>query len=1030
MITAVILELSMSRIGEENEENSSYLPSILSDEDDRCPICLNCLAGQEVGFPENCHHIFCMTCILKWAETRASCPIDRKPFQVVYKLCALEECIKVQIKQPLSKADDLLCCNEGKYCPVNMKNCISPEGKPARTDFSEVICVTDFLQVAVLLENLLVILMNGCFKKGHVVTYVQDGEEKKQTSGTAGTRGSRKKISDNTPRRRSARNVKTESLGQSQNSPRSSSSGCEASGDGSSFVNASCAESEKLPPKRKAKRGAKQQEPFVKKKLRSSGCYGKSSSDIVEGESETDKTLLVDKDNRPDIENLTSGFSHKNDVETQSANGLETLDDLVESQEPARDSDQGQGSSDVLDTVSCAQEPPLLTPEDDTEKCEINDDPQFENQSCCENEQPDHAERAFREGLCNATVTHHPQKLDSPRDELPGKLEIAERPVESPEAGVLEKSEDVSVADEALTVPGNESLVGVGSVTVADEPLSSPQNEFLGEPESVAVADKPLPDAGNELLQEPEAVTTLDKILERPRNEMPEGALAGPCSENELSQQAELVTVAKEQLDSPRSKLQEIPMLLGMEEATPEEKEANGHPDNENGADLLIDNNFIQSLEESRKESPRTPDTEEVKYFSEDNNEIVAMECDSFSSDQNESRLDQPLVSGNVEPEADSLLQDTEHSMSFSSSSEKKEEMECSTELHPKDKKTRTRRNLLQGTKVDLRVEIEIVTKKGQEETMTEREVGGDGHGRGLGRGPDPGQEAKALRTLEMRGMAIRLLDGKNGGQMTTGEVPKEMTDPNFKDQTSQQGDGAQLSMNMLQPQMSVLPPVSAQPQPVNLFPYPLGVPAPIMNIQHNPFALPPPVPLQLPTGVPLVQVAAPANVSQGPPPPPPPPPPSQQVNYVASQFDGKQLQAAPGTSHAASNTSAPLAPALPAALGSGEAAQGPSAGNATSSSNVRTSNAAVKLAESKKLLIQEKAAQEVKLAIKPFYQNKDISKEEYKEIVRKAVDKVCHSKSGEVNSAKVANLVKAYVDKYKHSRKKNPEEIVSVERK
>lgn len=30
-----------------------------------------------------------------------------------------------------------------------------------------------------------------------------------------------------------------------------------------------------------------------------------------------------------------------------------------------------------------------------------------------------------------------------------------------------------------------------------------------------------------------------------------------------------------------------------------------------------------------------------------------------------------------------------------------------------------------------------------------------------------------------------------------------------------------------------------------------------------------------------------------------------------------------------------------------------------------------------------------MKLAIKPFYQNKDITKEEYKEIVRKAVDKV-----------------------------------------
>lgn len=38
---------------------------------------------------------------------------------------------------------------------------------------------------------------------------------------------------------------------------------------------------------------------------------------------------------------------------------------------------------------------------------------------------------------------------------------------------------------------------------------------------------------------------------------------------------------------------------------------------------------------------------------------------------------------------------------------------------------------------------------------------------------------------------------------------------------------------------------------------------------------------------------------------------------------------------------------------------------------------------------IQEKAINEVKTAIKPFYQKKEITKEEYKEIVRKAVEKV-----------------------------------------
>ncbi|KTG06403.1 hypothetical protein cypCar_00046327 [Cyprinus carpio] len=74
------------------------------------------------------------------------------------------------------------------------------------------------------------------------------------------------------------------------------------------------------------------------------------------------------------------------------------------------------------------------------------------------------------------------------------------------------------------------------------------------------------------------------------------------------------------------------------------------------------------------------------------------------------------------------------------------------------------------------------------------------------------------------------------------------------------------------------------------------------------------------------------------------------------------------------------------------------------------------------KLQIQERAINEVKAAIKPYYQKNEINKEEYKEIVRKAVEKVCHSKSGEVNADKVANLVKAYVDKYKCIRKSKSE--------
>lgn len=116
------------------------------------------------------------------------------------------------------------------------------------------------------------------------------------------------------------------------------------------------------------------------------------------------------------------------------------------------------------------------------------------------------------------------------------------------------------------------------------------------------------------------------------------------------------------------------------------------------------------------------------------------------------------------------------------------------------------------------------------------------------------------------------------------------LTDSNLKDQTNQV-DGSQIPVNMMQPHMNVMqPPMNAQPQPMSIFPYPVGVHAPLMNMQRNPFTMHPQMPLHLHTGVPLMQVAAPASVPQGPP-PPPPPPPSQQASYVASQPDGKQIQ-------------------------------------------------------------------------------------------------------------------------------------------
>ncbi|CAI9611465.1 unnamed protein product [Staurois parvus] len=277
----------------------------------------------------------------------------------------------------------------------------------------------------------------------------------------------------------------------------------------------------------------------------------------------------------------------------------------------------------------------------------------------------------------------------------------------------------------------------------------------------------------------------------------------------------------------------------------------------------------------------------------------------------------------------------------------------------------------------------------------------------------------------------------------TRPEVTQDQ-DQALKDQPSQQTESAQMPVNMVQTQLNVVqPPMNAPPpQPVNIYPYSVGVhPPPLVSMQHNPYNIHPQLPIHLHPPLPLVQVSAPSSVPQGLPPPPPPPPPSQQVGYIAPQQDLKPpLQANPSVSHISNNSAAPPLPAPAVAPGGlvGPVVT-PTPAIVPASSHGKNPYVSVKPApwkeivtveasadsskKEKKILIQERAAQEVKGAIKQYYQNKDITKDEYKEIVKKAVDKVCHSKSGEVDSAKVANLVKAYVDKYKHSRKKGPED-------
>ncbi|XP_053684264.1 PHD and RING finger domain-containing protein 1 [Sabethes cyaneus] len=71
-----------------------------------------------------------------------------------------------------------------------------------------------------------------------------------------------------------------------------------------------------------------------------------------------------------------------------------------------------------------------------------------------------------------------------------------------------------------------------------------------------------------------------------------------------------------------------------------------------------------------------------------------------------------------------------------------------------------------------------------------------------------------------------------------------------------------------------------------------------------------------------------------------------------------------------------------------------------------------------KKLNRLERVVEEVKLVIKPFYNKKQINKEEYKDIMRRAVPKICHSRTGEINPIKIQKLIKAYVRKVRGRRR------------
>merc|ERR1719210_2467372 len=72
-----------------------------------------------------------------------------------------------------------------------------------------------------------------------------------------------------------------------------------------------------------------------------------------------------------------------------------------------------------------------------------------------------------------------------------------------------------------------------------------------------------------------------------------------------------------------------------------------------------------------------------------------------------------------------------------------------------------------------------------------------------------------------------------------------------------------------------------------------------------------------------------------------------------------------------------------------------------------------------KKVQRQDRIVEEIKLVLKPYYNRKKINKDDYKDILRKCVPKVCHSKNGDINPLKIQKLVKGYVKKVSYIHKR-----------
>lgn len=87
---------------------------------ERCYICLSPLDREKLASLDSCSHVFCLQCILQWAQVANTCPVDRTSFTLIYQRQSPGGDIQKKIKVTAKINDDN---EEGGSNPVICEEC-------------------------------------------------------------------------------------------------------------------------------------------------------------------------------------------------------------------------------------------------------------------------------------------------------------------------------------------------------------------------------------------------------------------------------------------------------------------------------------------------------------------------------------------------------------------------------------------------------------------------------------------------------------------------------------------------------------------------------------------------------------------------------------------------------------------------------------------------------------------------------------------------------------------------------------------